>query len=40
MAGPLVLVVGTLLLARHTLTHCDAQLRRWYAAHHGHKVMT
>jgi hypothetical protein len=40
MAGPLLLVVGTLLIARHTLTHCDAQLRRWYAAHHGHKVMT
>jgi hypothetical protein len=39
-AGPLLLAAGTLLIARHTLTHCDAQLRRWYDAHHGHKVLT
>jgi hypothetical protein len=38
--GPLLLAAATLLVARHTMTHCDTQLRRWYDAHHGHKVMT
>ncbi len=40
IASPFVLALGTLLIAWHTLSHCDAQLRRWYDAHHGHKVMT
>jgi hypothetical protein len=40
ISGVLFLATATLFVARQTLTHCDAQLRRWYSAHHGHKVLT
>jgi hypothetical protein len=39
LAGVTLLAAGTLFVARHALTHGDAQLRRWYDAHQGHKVL-
>lgn len=33
--GPLMAGGVTLHLARHSLAHCDAQLRRWYDRYHG-----
>jgi hypothetical protein len=36
--GPLLVGVGTLALARHSLERCDAELHRWYEAHHGTKI--
>jgi hypothetical protein len=39
LGGPLILAAGTLAAARSTLRRCDAELRRWYDAHQGRKVM-
>jgi hypothetical protein len=39
VVGPLLSGIGTLLLARHSLKHCDRDLRRWYELHHGQKVL-
>jgi hypothetical protein len=37
--GPLVVAILTLHLSRHSLSTCDADLRRWYDQHHGQKVV-
>jgi hypothetical protein len=39
LAGPVVVAGLTLAVARHSLRHGDAELRRWYDLHHGSKVM-
>jgi hypothetical protein len=38
LAGPVVVAGLTLAVARHSLRHGDAELRRWYDLHHGSKV--
>lgn len=35
MLGPLLAGLAALIIARRSLLHCDAQLRRWYDLHHG-----
>jgi hypothetical protein len=37
--GPLAAGVGALIVARLSLTKCDASLRRWYDRNHGVKVI-
>jgi len=39
LPGALAAGVATLLLARAALARCDAELRRWYAGHHGGQVL-
>jgi hypothetical protein len=38
MLGSVVAAAAALGLARWSLLHCDASLRRWYAANHGVKA--
>jgi hypothetical protein len=38
IVGPLTLGFATVFVARSSLKHCDAQLRRWYDSHHGATV--
>jgi hypothetical protein len=40
LLGPILLAAATVLVARSSLAHCDAQLRRWYDEHHGVKVVS
>jgi hypothetical protein len=40
LAGPVLCAGLTLLVARKSLRHCDEELRRWYDANAGHKVLT
>jgi hypothetical protein len=40
LIGPVLIAALTLTVARLSLRHCDAQLRRWYDENHGQKVMT
>jgi hypothetical protein len=40
LGGPLATAGLTLLVARRSLHHCDSQLRHWYDAHAGHKLLT
>jgi hypothetical protein len=40
LAGPLVVAVLTIGVARHSLAVCDTRLRQWYDLHHGNKVMS
>jgi hypothetical protein len=39
LAGPVAAAALTLAVSRRSLRHGDADLRRWYDLHHGHKVM-
>jgi hypothetical protein len=39
VVGPLVAGGVTLALARYSLATCDANLREWYAQHHGSKAI-
>src|SRR5262249_30984488 len=39
VVGPLVAGAVTLALARYSLATCDANLREWYAQHHGSKAI-
>jgi hypothetical protein len=39
LAGPVLVAAATLAVARHSLRHGDRELRRWYDAHHGVKLM-
>jgi hypothetical protein len=39
LLGPVAIATLTLLVARHSLRLCDAELRRWYDRHSGRKVM-
>ena len=38
LLGTLSSGVVTLLLVRHSLVHCESELRRWYDQHHGIQV--
>jgi hypothetical protein len=38
LAGPVTAGAFTLAVARHALRRADAELRRWYDLHHGHKL--
>jgi hypothetical protein len=38
--GPMLIALLTLLVARRSLKGCDAELRRWYDVHSGHKVVS
>jgi hypothetical protein len=40
LAGPMLTGTLALIVARYGLNHCDKELRLWYAANHGAKVMT
>jgi hypothetical protein len=40
LCGPLLAGAAALLIARRALTHCLDDLRTWYEAHHGRKVLT
>jgi len=39
LVGLLAAALVTLLVARQGLTHCDRELRLWYEAHHGRKLL-
>jgi hypothetical protein len=40
LLGAVLLAGLTILLARRSLSECDARLRQWYDQHHGSKVMS
>lgn len=40
LLGPILVAALTLLVARRSLSRCDAELRRWYDVHSGRKVVT
>jgi hypothetical protein len=40
LVGPVAVAALTLVVARVSLTGCDARLRRWYDANHGSKVQS
>jgi hypothetical protein len=40
VAGPVIMGLLTLFVARRALLRCDGELRRWYDLHHGRKVMS
>jgi hypothetical protein len=40
LVGPVLLAGLTVIVARHALRRCDAELRRWYDRHHGSKIMS
>ncbi len=39
LVGPIFTAGLALMVARRSLTECDARLRQWYDQHHGSKVM-
>jgi len=39
IAGAVIMATTTVSLARHSLRHCEDDLRRWYDQHHGQKVV-
>jgi hypothetical protein len=40
LLGPVLTGTVALIVSRYGLAHCDRELRLWYEAHHGSKVMT
>jgi hypothetical protein len=38
--GPVVTGALTLLVTRRALARCEPELRQWYEAHHGRRVMS
>jgi hypothetical protein len=40
LVGPVIVAAVTLIVARQSLLHCDARLRRWYDENHGSKVQS